>query len=165
MIHAYNNPFSYNAIKIWEQTWQLKKQINCQFFLRMCRIIWTSQQVAIGVGGGREWRGERHGTSVKWWGDPMVSLKWWVEVVEKDSDWKDQMWTLCASQTTTDWSRTFLSLSITTQPIQAWFSLTVLRVYQDSPYLCFDTTNRQIRPISMLEWMVESIYLVQYTGS
>lgn len=142
----------------------IKKTKQMPVFVRMCRIIRTSQQVAIGVGG--EGGGERHGTSVKWWGDPMVSLKWWVEIVEKDSDWKDQMWTLCAGQTTTDWSRTCLSLSITTQPIQAWFSLTVLRVHQDSLYSCCwhhqqtDTSNQHV-----LEWMVESIYLVQYTDS
>lgn len=121
MIHVYNNSFSYNAIKIWEQTCQLKNKTIASFCEDVSdnRDLTTSCHRGLGGEKGGEGRGERHGTSVKWWGDPMVSLKLWVEVVEKDSDWKDQMWTLCASQTTTDWSRTCLSLSITTQPIQA----------------------------------------------
>lgn len=82
MIHVYNNSFSYNAIKIWEQTYQLKNKTIASFCEDVSdnRDLTTSCHRGLGGEKGGEGRGERHGTSVKWWGDPMVSLKWWVEV-------------------------------------------------------------------------------------
>ena len=110
--------------------------------------------------------GERRRTSGRCWRDKwkMISSQCWVEVGEKDSAWKDQMWTWCAGQIIYELSGTCLSLSIITQKRKPWFCRTLLRVHQASLYWSYWHQHQTEKSnYHVFRWMTDSTYLILYT--
>lgn len=79
MIHVYNNSFSYNAIKIWEQTYQLKNKTIASF----CEDVSDNRDLTTschrGLGGGEkggEGRGEGRDMGHQWNGEETRWCHW-----------------------------------------------------------------------------------------